>query len=70
VLLIGLGGVYTTVRLNQRRVDEQRYMRGAGWWIGVLVSKTSVPVASAIWGAMSAGICALGIASLVLLHHR
>ena len=70
VLLIGLGGVYTTVRLNQQRVDEQRYLRGPGWWIGVLISKTSVPVARVIWGAISAGICALGIASLVLSHHR
>jgi hypothetical protein len=58
------------VRLNQQRVDEQRYLRGPGWWIGVLISKTSVPVARAVWGAMSVGICALGIASIVLLHQR
>lgn len=70
VLLIGLGGVYTTVRLNRQRVDEQRYLRGPGWWIGVLISKTSVHVARIIWGAMSVGICALGIASIVLLHKR
>jgi hypothetical protein len=69
VVLIGLGGLYTVARLNQRRLDEMRYMRGPGWWIGVLVSKTSVPVARASWTVMSLAICALGIADLALWKH-
>jgi hypothetical protein len=69
VLLIGLGGVYTVARLNQQRLDDMRFTRGPGWFIGLLVSKTSVPVARAIWMVMSLAICALGIVSIALLKH-
>jgi hypothetical protein len=70
VLLIGLSGFYTVARLNQGRLNAMRYTRGPGWMIGLLVSKTSLPVARAIWLAMSLGICALGILSIVLLGHH
>jgi hypothetical protein len=70
VLLIGLGGIYTVARLNEQRLDDMRYTLGPGWFIGLLVSKTSVPVARAIWTLMSLAICALGIVSIVLLKHN
>jgi hypothetical protein len=69
VVLIGLSGLYTVARLNRRRLDDMRYTRGPGWLIGLLVSKTSVPVARAIWTLMSLAICALGIANIALVKH-
>lgn len=65
VILIGLSAFWVAVRMNRRRLAEERYTRGPGWWIGWLISKTSVPVARAIHIAMGIGICALGILVLI-----
>lgn len=65
VVLIGLSGIYTIVTLDRRRLDDFRYMRGPGFMIGLLVSKTSVQVARCIWSLMCLAICALGVANIV-----
>lgn len=70
VLLIGLSGFYTVVRLNPQRLNDMRYTRGPGWMIGLMVSKTSLPIARTIWILMSLAICALGITEIALLGHR
>jgi hypothetical protein len=64
VILIGLSAFWVAARMNEQRLEEERYMRGPGWMIGWLISKTSVPVARAIHIAMGIGICALGILTL------
>ncbi len=64
VILIGLSAFWVAARMNEQRLEEERYMRGPGWMIGWLISKTSVPVARAIHIVMGIGICALGILTL------
>lgn len=65
VILIGLTSFWVAARLDRGRLDRERYGRGPGWWISLLISKTSVPVARGIYVAMGLGICALGVAELV-----
>ncbi|MGA9285251.1 MAG: hypothetical protein WBV85_07395 [Solirubrobacteraceae bacterium] len=65
VLLIGLGALWVAARMDQGRLQDERYSRGPGWWLGLLISKTNVPVARGIYILMGLGICALGILSIV-----
>jgi uncharacterized membrane protein YhaH (DUF805 family) len=65
VLLIGLGAFWVAARMNQQRLADERYSRGPGWWLGWLISKTSVPVARGAYIVMGIGICALGLFSIV-----
>ena len=51
--------------MNQHQLQDERYSRGPGWWLGLLISKTNVPVARAIYILMGIGICALGILSII-----
>jgi hypothetical protein len=41
-------------------------MRGPGWFIGWLISKTSVPFARAFYVVLGIGICGLGVATLAV----
>jgi hypothetical protein len=63
VILIGLSGFWTASRMNEQRLREQRYSRGPGWWIGWLISKTSVRFARGFYVVLSVLICLLGIAA-------
>lgn len=65
VVLIGLGSFWTASRMNQQRLEGERYTRGPGWWLGWLISKTSVPVARSAYIVMGIGICLLGIVCIV-----
>ncbi len=65
VLLIGLGSFWSAARMNQQRLESERYTRGPGWWLGWLISKTSVPFARGFYIVLGIGICALGILGLL-----
>jgi hypothetical protein len=64
VILISLCGFYTTLRLNQTRLDRQRYTRGPGWILGLTISKLPLGAARLVWLVISLGILALGIAEI------
>jgi hypothetical protein len=66
VILIGLGSFWAAAKMNEKRLEDERYARGPGWFIGWLISKTSVPVARAFYVILGIGICALGIAGLAM----
>jgi hypothetical protein len=51
--------------MNSQRLADERYMRGPGWMLGWLISKTSVPFARAFYIVLGIGICALGILVLI-----
>jgi hypothetical protein len=70
VILIGLGSFYGAAKMNQKRLGEERYTRGPGWWLGWLISKTSVGFARAFYIVLGIGICALGIVELLLTGHK
>jgi hypothetical protein len=65
VILIGLSAFWVAWRMNSQRLAEERYTRGPGWILGLLISKTSVPVARGIHVLMGIGICALGVVVLI-----
>jgi hypothetical protein len=52
--------------MNEQRLHEERYTRGPGWWIGWLISKTSVGFARGFHIVLGVGICALGVAGLAI----
>jgi hypothetical protein len=64
VLLIGLGAFWAAARMDQHRLQNERYTRGPGWWLGWLISKTNIPIARGIYILMGIGICTLGILSI------
>jgi hypothetical protein len=68
VIVIGVGAFYCAVRLNPERHREERYTRGSGWWLGVIMSKLPIGVTRVIWVLMGIGICTLGV--LVLLGSK
>lgn len=70
VILIGLSAFWVAARMNPARLEAERYTRGPGWWIGWLISKTSVPVARAIHIVMGVLICALGLLVLLFTGHH
>jgi hypothetical protein len=61
VIVIGLGGFYAAARLNPERHANERYTRGTGWWLGVLMSKLPLSITRVLWVLMGLGICALGV---------
>jgi uncharacterized membrane protein YfcA len=65
---IGLCAFYCAARLNPERHREERYTRGSGWWLGVIMSKLPIGVTRVIWVLMGIGICTLGV--LVLLGSK
>ena len=65
VIVIGLGAFYCAVRLNPERHREERYTRGSGWWLGVIMSKLPIGVTRMIWVLMGIGICILGVLALL-----
>jgi hypothetical protein len=65
VVGIGLTGVWLAARLDKRRLNDQRYTRGPGWFIGLAISKLPLPVARAAWLALGLAIIALGVAEIV-----
>jgi xanthine/uracil permease len=69
VIVIGLSSFWVAARMNQKRLAEERYVRGPGWWVGWLVSKTSVGFARGFHIALGIGICLLGIAALLTHQH-
>ncbi len=68
VIAISLTGFYTTLRLNSRRLEEQRYTRGPGWLIGLTISKLPLSAARLVWLLLSLAILALGMLELLGLH--
>lgn len=68
VVLISLTGFYTTVRLNRQRLEQQRYTRGPGWFIGLTISKLPLTVARVAWLLLSLAILALGIFGIIGFH--
>lgn len=64
VILISLCGFYTALRLDQMRLERQRYTRGPGWFIGVAISKLPLGAARVAWLALSTAILALGVLEL------
>jgi uncharacterized membrane protein YfcA len=68
VIAIGLGAFYCAARLNPERHRQERYTRGSGWWLGVIMSKLPIGVTRVIWVLMGIGICTLGV--LVLLGSK
>ena len=68
VIGIGLCAFYCAARLNPERHREERYTRGSGWWLGVIMSKLPIGVTRVIWVLMGIGICTLGV--LVLLGSK
>jgi hypothetical protein len=67
VIAIGLGSFYAAARMDRTRLENERYARGPGWWMGFLLSKTSVGVARVFYVLLGIGICTLGI--VVLAAH-
>ena len=65
VILIGLGSFWAAMKMDQKRLEDERYSRGPGWFIGWLISKTSVPVARVFYIVLGIGICALGAFAIV-----
>jgi hypothetical protein len=65
VILIGLSGFWIAARMNEQRLHEERYTRGPGWWVGWLISKTSVGFARGFHIVLGTLICLLGVAVLV-----
>jgi uncharacterized membrane protein YhaH (DUF805 family) len=65
VILVGLGSFWVAARMNEQRLHEERYSRGPGWWIGWLISKTSVGFARGFYVVLGVLICLLGLAALV-----
>jgi uncharacterized membrane protein YfcA len=70
VILVGLGSFYGAAKMNQKRLAEERYVRGPGWWLGWLISKTSVGFARGFYIALGIGICGLGLAELLFTGHK
>jgi uncharacterized membrane protein YfcA len=64
VVCIGLCAFYCAVRLNPERHREERYTRGSGWWLGVVMSKLPLGVTRVVWVLMGIGICTLGVLEL------
>jgi hypothetical protein len=62
VFLIGLSAFWVAARMNEQRLHEERYTRGPGWWIGWLISKTSVGFARGFHIVLGILICLLAIA--------
>jgi hypothetical protein len=65
VILIGLSSFWVAARMNEQRLQEERYTRGPGWWLGWLISKTSVGFARGFYVVLGILICLLGIAVLL-----
>ncbi len=65
VLAIGLGAFWSAARMNQQKLHQERYMRGSGWWVGVLLAKTNVPFARGFYVLLGGAICALGVWAIV-----
>jgi hypothetical protein len=65
VIVVGLGSFWVAARMNEQRLQEERYSRGPGWWIGWLISKTSVGFARGFYVVLGVLICLLGVAALV-----
>ncbi|MGA7704501.1 MAG: hypothetical protein WB998_06350 [Solirubrobacteraceae bacterium] len=65
VIVIGLGAFYCAVRLNPERHREERYTRGSGWWVGLIMSKLPMGATRVIWVLMGIGICTLGVLALL-----
>jgi hypothetical protein len=70
VIPIGLSAFWVAARMNNARLAEQRNTRGPGWWMGWLISKTSVGFARGFYIALGIGICALGLAELLVVQHK
>jgi hypothetical protein len=64
VILISFTGFYTAARLTPARLQQQRYTRGPGWYLGVLIAKLPLFAARAVWLLISLGILALGVVSI------
>ena len=65
VVLIGLSSFWVAIKMDQKRLEDERYSRGPGWMIGWLISKTSVPFARGFYIVLGIGICALGAFAIV-----
>jgi hypothetical protein len=65
VILIGLSSFWAAARMNKLRLQEERYARGPGWWLGWLISKTSVGFARVFYIVLGILICLLGVAVLL-----
>ncbi len=65
VILIGLSSFWTASRMNEQRLQDERYTRGPGWFIGWLISKTSVGFARGFYVVLGVLICLLGLAALL-----
>jgi hypothetical protein len=65
VILIGLSSFWAAARMNEQRLQDERYTRGPGWWLGWLISKTSVGFARGFYVVLGILICLLGIAVLL-----
>lgn len=65
VILIGLSSFWAAARMNEQRLQDERYTRGPGWWLGWLISKTSVSFARGFYVVLGILICLLGIAVLL-----
>ena len=65
VILIGLSSFWVAARMNEQRLRAERYTRGPGWWLGWLISRTSVGFARAFHIVLGILICLLGIAVLL-----
>jgi hypothetical protein len=70
VILVGLSGFYVAAKMDHKRLADERYMRGPGWWLGWLISKTSVGFARCFHIVLGIGICALGVAELLFTGHK
>jgi hypothetical protein len=68
VIGIGLCAFYCAARLNPKRHRGERYTRGSGWWLGVIMSRLPMGVTRMIWVLMGIGICTLG--ALVFLGDK
>ncbi len=65
VILIGLSSFWAAARMNEQRLQDERYTRGPGWWLGWLISKTSVGFARMFYVVLGILICLLGIVVLL-----
>jgi uncharacterized membrane protein YhaH (DUF805 family) len=65
VILIGLSSFWVAAKMDQRRLEDERYSRGPGWFIGWLISKTSVPFARGFYILLGVAIWLLGVVALL-----
>jgi hypothetical protein len=65
VILIGLSSFWVAARMDEQRLQQERYARGPGWWLGWLVSRTSVSFARGFYVVLGILICLLGLAALL-----